>query len=321
MEKGEDMDGKILVVGAAILDVLAEPVDERVFETGSSPADAITMRTGGDALNEATILAKLGESVQLLTVLGSDPASELIRAHCRKWGIGLDHTRTEPGVDTGINVVLVKKGGERSFLTNPHGTLRSLSAEHLEGDYLQGVKILCFASIFVFPKLGGRETARLFSRAKEQGILVCADMTKRKNEETVKDIREALACVDYLFPNYEEAVLVTGKRELHEIADAFLDCGVGNVVIKCGNKGCFVKNREMFFESPAVSSIRCVDTTGAGDSFAAGFVYALSQDMDLRTAAAYANVCGGLAVQRLGATEGINDIVQVENAVKKYHSP
>ena len=156
------MDGKILVVGAAILDVLAEPVDERVFETGSSPADAITMRAGGDALNEATVLAKLGESVQLLTVLGSDPASELIRAHCRKWGIGLDHARTEAGVDTGINVVLVKEGGERSFLTNPHGTLRSLSAEHLEGDYLQGVKILCFASIFVFPKLGGRETARLF---------------------------------------------------------------------------------------------------------------------------------------------------------------
>lgn len=41
------MDGEILVVGAAILDVLAEPVDERVFETGSSPADAITMRAGG----------------------------------------------------------------------------------------------------------------------------------------------------------------------------------------------------------------------------------------------------------------------------------
>ena len=109
------MDGEILVVGAAILDVLAEPVDERVFETGSSPADAITMRAGGDALNEATVLAKLGESVQLLTVLGSDPASELIRAHCRKWGIGLDHARTEAGVDTGINVVLVKEGGERSF--------------------------------------------------------------------------------------------------------------------------------------------------------------------------------------------------------------
>ncbi|MDU5383969.1 MAG: PfkB family carbohydrate kinase [Blautia producta] len=74
-------------------------------------------------------------------------------------------------------------------------------------------------------------------------------------------------------------------------------------------------------DCPAVPRIRCVDTTGAGDSFAAGFVYALSQDMDLRTAAAYANVCGGLAVQKLGATEGINNIVQVENAVKKYHSP
>ena len=64
------MKEKILVVGAAILDVLAEPADEHVFETGSSPADAITMRTGGDALNEATVLAKLGRNVRLLTVLG-----------------------------------------------------------------------------------------------------------------------------------------------------------------------------------------------------------------------------------------------------------
>ena len=146
------MDGKILVVGAAILDVLAGPADEGVFQTGSSPADAITMRTGGDALNEATVLAKLGEEVRLLTVLGEDPAAEIIRGHCRKWEIGLEFARTEPGVDTGINVVLVKENGERCFLTNPHGTLRILSGEHLEGDFLQNVKILSFASIFVFPR-------------------------------------------------------------------------------------------------------------------------------------------------------------------------
>ncbi len=84
------------------------------------------MRTGGDALNEATVLAKLGEEVRLLTVLGEDPAAEIIRGHCRKWGIGLEFARTEPGVDTGINVVLVKENGERCFLTNPHGTLRIL---------------------------------------------------------------------------------------------------------------------------------------------------------------------------------------------------
>ena len=315
------MKEKILVVGAAILDVLAEPADEHVFETGSSPADAITMRTGGDALNEATVLAKLGRNVRLLTVLGSDPASEIIRGHCRKYGIGLELARTEPGVDTGINVVLVKENGERSFLTNPHGTLRVLSGEHLEGELFRDVKILCFASIFVFPRLGNAEMERLFQRAKKQGVLVCADMTKRKNGETAEDIRGALACVDYLFPNYEEAVLVTGKRELHEIADTFLDCGVGNVVIKCGDKGCFVKNREMFFTSPAVPGVPCVDTTGAGDSFAAGFVYALSEKMDLQTAAAYANACGALAVQKMGAAEGLDNIVQVENVVKKYHSP
>lgn len=159
--------------------------------------------------------------------------------------------------------------------------------------------------------------AKLFHAAREQGITVCADMTKCKNGEKVADIRKALSYVDYIFPNYEEAALVTGKTELQEIADEFLAAGVKHVMIKCGKDGCFVKSQEISQQVPGVTGVNCLDTTGAGDCFVAGFLYGLWKGRDLVTCAKIANVCGALSVQSLGATEGIRDISQVESFLSK----
>lgn len=87
--------------------------------------------------------------------------------------------------------------------------------------------IVSLASIFVSPCLSGKDMAQLFRAAARQGSLVCADMTKPKNGEHVEDIAEALSLVDYLFPNREEACLVTGKETVEEAAEAFLQAGVG----------------------------------------------------------------------------------------------
>lgn len=310
------MREKIMVIGASILDVLVRPADESVFLTGSSPAQSIVMETGGDALNEASALVRLGRDVSLLTVLGQDKAGKVIREHCEETGLDLSSARLEPGMDTGINVVLVRENGERNFLTNPHGTLRALDMRHIPEKFPDDVKILCFASIFVFPRMKNGEMAELFTRAKRQGIVVCADMTKPKNGETAEDIRETLSCVDYLFPNREEAALVTGKQYPEEMAETFLECGVGTVVIKCGVEGCYVKNRRESFYMPAFSGIPCVDTTGAGDCFAAGFLCGISEGRSLRECAVLANACGSLAVQQMGAVTGIRDRKQVENRIR-----
>ena len=133
-------------------------------------------------------------------------------------------------------------------------------------------------------------------------MTVCADMTKRKLGETVEDIKEALECVDYILPNEEEACLVTGKDTAEEAAERLLEAGVKNVVIKCGARGCLVRNRRECYRVLAKPGVRCIDTTGAGDSFAAGFIYALSKGRTLRECAEYANACGARAVQVLGAT-------------------
>ena len=149
--------------------------------------------------------------------------------------------------------------------------------------------------------------AELFSQAKQKGLLLCADMTKRKNQETVWDMRECLQWLDYIFPNYEEASLLTGRSDWDEIADAFLECGVGHVVIKAGARGCFIKSRTERLWVPACRGVRCVDTTGAGDTFSACFLYALDQGYSLEDCGRFANAGASFCIQQVGAVGAGND--------------
>lgn len=291
----------IIVIGAAILDVLVTPAEAQVFETGSYPAQDIRIMPGGDGMNEAVVLARLGADVMLETVTGDDMAGNVVRTYCLKNGVALVNKTGKPGLATGINVVLIQKNGERNFLTNSNGSLRKLRLQDIQIPFPDDAKILCFASIFVSPELGNEELVQIFSAAKAQQMTVCADMTKRKRGETLKDIKEALSYVDYLFPNKEEAALVTGETDPVKAADAFYRAGVKHVVIKCGADGCYIKAEDEAGFVPAVENVKCIDTTGAGDSFSAGFVFALSAGKTFRECAEFANQCGAKAVAQIGA--------------------
>ena len=296
---------KVTIIGAAIVDVLVSPAEREVFETGSYPADRIRMTHGGDALNEATVLRHLGAPVQLETVIGDDTAGESVLRRMEQVGLDTDSVHIRPDFDTSVNVVLVQKNGERCFLTNPHGSQRQLRLEDITLPFPEDTGILSFASIFVYPRLKTAEMASIFRQAKAQGITVCADMTKRKNGETVADIAPALQYVDYLFPNDAEAMLITGKGTPEDAAEVLLEAGVGTVVVKCGARGCFVKNRDTAFWAPAAEGVNCVDTTGAGDSFVGGFLYGLAQGLSLKECVETANRCGAKAVEHVGATAWI----------------
>lgn len=169
----------IVLIGAAILDVLVRPADRSVFDTGSYPAEDIRLSFGGDALNEASVLAVMGKQVVLHTVLGRDPAGDMIRDYCGRLGIKLGPSaQEEPDgqkgesvlqVPTGINVVLVEEDGERSFLTNKNGSLRGLALSHIPLPFPKDTGIVSLASIFVSPRLSCKDMALLFQAAAGQG--------------------------------------------------------------------------------------------------------------------------------------------------------
>lgn len=296
---------KIVIIGAAIIDVLVRPAGEKVFQTGSYPAEDIRMSPGGDALNEATILALMGKKVEFQTIIGDDMAGKMIKSHCLDCGIHLPSHAVRQGMATGINVVLVQENGERNFLTNANGSLRKLKLEDVILPFAEETAVLCLASIFVSPELGEKELYQIFSAAKEQGILVCADMTKPKKGERTEDLKKVLPLIDYLLPNEQEVCMLTGKETAEEAAEELFAAGAGNVIVKCGARGCFVRNQEMARLFPAVQQAECVDTTGAGDSFAAGFLYGLSEGYGIAECAEYANQCGAKAISVMGASDWI----------------
>lgn len=294
---------EILIIGAAIIDVLARPAGPEVFQSGSCPMDRICMTTGGDALNEAILLAGMGKKVYLETVIGEDEAGAMVARRCEKSGISLEKRQIRPNLHTSVNIVLVQENGERSFLTDPHGAQRKLRLEDIRMPFPSAAKILCFASIFVFPEIGPDDLKIIFSQAKSQGMTVCADMTKPKKGETAEDFREALSCVDYLIPNVEEACMFTKRGTAQEAARELLNAGVKHVIIKCGDRGCLVADQDDIYQVPAKEPVNCVDTTGAGDSFVAGFLYGLSEGKSLHECAENGNAWGAKAVAETGATE------------------
>ena len=114
--------------------------------------------------------------------------------------------------------------------------------------------------------------------------------------------------------------MMTGETDLNKVADTFLGCGIGHVVIKTGKKGCFIKSRDgSILEVPAMQGITAIDTIGAGDNFASGFITAILEGKGLKECAEFANVTASISVQSIGATTGVKNRAQVDARLEEYH--
>ena len=314
MEKTLD----VICIGAAIVDIPLQPVSKNIFDIESYPLERIAMTIGGDAINEATIISRLGHKTALMSRLGRDAVGAFIREVCIKNHVDIESLRMDENVDTSINVGLVTEDGERTFVTNRNGSLWKTSIDDVDFSRFKEARLLSLASIFNNPLLDGPSLVKIFKEAKANDMVICADMIKARLGETLEDIREALGYVDYFFPNYEEACLLTGETDLEKIADCLLACGVKHVVIKNGKKGCYIKTERESLAVPACKGIKAIDTIGAGDNFVSGFITAVLDGKSLKECAWYANVTAAISVQSLGATTGVVSKEQVEEQLKKY---
>lgn len=297
---------EVAVIGAAIVDIPLAPVGPEAFAAHSTPVERIAMGAGGDALNEALVLARLGRAPMLVSVVGDDPAGDFVLRTLSDAGVDASCVAREPGLDTGINVVLVGADGERRFVTSQSGSLRRLSPAHilpaLESPAFAGVKVACLASLFVSPRLTLADTEALFDALKARGLMLCADTTRPKHGETLREAGAALSRLDYFFPNRAEAAQLTGEADPERAADALLDVGVGHVAIKLGGEGCLLASASERRRIPAVPDVRPVDTTGAGDAFAAAFIAALLEGRSFMDCGRFANAAASLCVEHVGAT-------------------
>lgn len=109
--------------------------------------------------------------------------------------------------------------------------------------------------------------------------------------------------------------MLTGCADPDEIADCLLQCGIKNVVIKLGKDGCLFKNSVRRIIVPAFP-VNAVDTTGAGDNFAAGFITAVLDGMGPEDCCAFANAVAAVSTEAVGATEAVRSKQQVEKFLR-----
>ena len=297
-----------IIIGAAIADIPLAPVTPDILAAHSTALERIAMGVGGDAANEALVLARLGHTPALVSVLGCDAPGEFILKTLTDAGVDTSAVCREAGLDTGINIVLVRPDGERGFLTSRTGSLRRLALSHilpaLNSPALSNARVACLASLFVSPRLSLGDTVALFDALKARGLILCADTTRPKNGETLRQVGELLSRLDYFFPNLDEASKLTGCDDPDAVADALLGCGVGHVALKLGGRGCLLASRTERHLIPAVPGVNCVDTTGAGDTFAAAFIAAILEGRSFADCGRFANAAASLCVQTVGATAG-----------------
>ena len=229
--------------------------------------------------------------------------------------ISADSVSVQKDLPTGINVVLIDEKGERHFLTNPSGSLRKLDLTDILPFIDDAAEIVSFASMFVSPLMTIPKMKELFSFIKEKGKILAVDMTKAKNGETIQDIAELLPYIDYIFPNEAEISLLTGEKDPYQNVQLLLEMGVKTAVIKCGEKGCIIGNAQGIYSVPAVSVEKCVDTTGAGDTFVSGFLWALSEGWKLIECAKFACAAASIAVESVGAVGSISSLAEIR---RKY---
>lgn len=297
------------LIGAGIVDIPLVPVRREMFEgTGSQSLERIALGVGGDALNEAMLLTRLGHPAMLVSVIGEDAAGDIVLRALDEAGVDRGCVVRRPGLDTGVNVVMVRGDGERGFITSRSGSLRRLCLSDilpaLETPAFAGVKVACLASLFVSEALTIPDMTALFDAIRAKGKLLCADATRRKRGETLKEAGAMLSRLDYFFPNLEEAALLTGTDDPDDAADALLGCGVGRVAIKLGARGCLLKGRDERHLIPAFPGAKCVDTTGAGDTFAAAFIAGLLEGRSFADCGRLANAAASLCVEHVGANTG-----------------
>ena len=300
----------MVCIGVALMDLPLGPVDEGVFTAETTTVPGIRLTAGGDALNESIILARLGVRTALTSQIGKDMLGDLIANRCEAEGIDCSRLQRDPKISTRINVVMIGTDGQRHFIKtrNPSGSFRT---EDIDFDFIAGAKAVSLASIFCSKLRDPQLIRSIVKTARENGVATFADMVPMTGGETLTDIAEVMPYLDYFMPNLEEAAMLTGMGTPDEMADCLLQRGVKNVIIKLGSKGCLIKNGKERWIIPSYP-VKAIDTTGAGDNFAAGFITAVLEGKKLEDCGAFANAVAGISTEWIGATEGVQNKQQIE---------
>jgi len=266
---------------------------------------------GGDTLNTALYLARLGIDTSYVTALGDDALSEAMLAAWRAEGINTDHILRLPGRVPGLYMIERDARGERSFL---YWRDRAPAREFFERAddvalarlarfdwlYLSGI------SLSLYGESGRARLIALLTMTRRNGGRVAFDGNYRPRgwadaAAARRAFSEMLPLVDLALPTLEDEQALFGDRDALACAERHRAAGISEIVVKRGALGCLIDAGGGLVEVAPQSVVDPVDTTAAGDSFNAGYIAGRIGGAPPREAALAGHRLAGAVIMSAGA--------------------
>jgi sugar/nucleoside kinase (ribokinase family) len=296
---------KVLVAGELNVDLVLQGYHAFPEPGKEVLVDDFVMVLGSASAICAMGLAKLGMSVSFLGKAGDDPWGHFCLDCLRGRGIDVSRALCKPSLKTGVTAAITSSRDRAlvSFL----GSIASLTASDVPDEALAEVDHLHVSSYFLQERLRPGVKA-LFARARRLGVTTSLDPGFDPTETWAPDLRATLEEVDVFFPNEDELRGLTGTDD-PEKALRSLANGRSRIVAKLGKGGAATLEGDDFLRVPAFATTP-LDTTGAGDSFNAGFLHGWLAGAPTRDALRLGAACGALSTRGLGGTARQPDLAE-----------
>lgn len=293
---------RIVVIGELNVDLLAVGLSNPPKMGNETLVKDFEMVLGSASAIFATAIRKLGHQVTFVSQVGNDQFGNFCVAALRAAGISAKHILRRSDLKTGVTISL-SGARDRALVTYP-GAIADFSVEQLPPAILKNSHHLHMTSFFLQAALRP-SFAEIFRQARNQGLSTSFDPNSDPTGRWTSDIWDVISQTDVLFLNEREALRLTRARTIKSAAQK-LGRLTNCAVIKLGSRGAVAVKDGELVTMPGFK-IRAVDTTGAGDSFDAGFIFAHLKGSSLNDCLRIANACGAMSALKSGGSAGQPD--------------
>jgi sugar/nucleoside kinase (ribokinase family) len=299
---------RVLVIGELNVDLIVSGLPTLPKLGQELVCTGLSRALGSSSAIFSRALAGLGAQVGFMGKVGDDEHGRFMIDQLRELGIDTSDVIVDPGTQTGITISLTYPG-EKAQITYP-GSISAYRPEDVNLEAFAEYGHLHMASMYLQTGLRPGMPG-LLRRAKALGLSTSLDPGWDPAERWGEDLFEALEAVDILFLNEHEAKAL-GRGLSADTALVGLADRVPVVLCKLGAGGALMAvGRELVRVS--AHKVTVLDTTGAGDSFDAGFIYGhVVEGRSQVDALRFANACGGIAVTRVGGASSVPSAAEVE---------